>query len=314
MRLYEPAVAASYTKIGPKNKYRFKRGIATKPLCDEDNVWMATLVATGMLKFAEETSDEMIETLIETVKEPGLTLKNMLPHTKADVIREKGYKTPEVFAAEIAVAKSEAKMKAIGDAQIKEEFSNQSVKDFFDFLKMCQGDSEEEMMRAVKAEYLEEPIVALCEYLHLPVTGEKPELIRNLIDWFSEEHPEELTKPEPAEIVEPIEEIIEKPKEVIEEVIVEKIVEPIEEVVEEVIDGEIIDETLPPDAQKLHDFIKGLSIDMLDTEVIEAIKGEYKAAPLVSLCATLNLDSEGNKTILAGRLFDKLFPEEEEGE
>ena len=281
MKLFEPAKAVSFTKLGlgPLSiRYKFQKGTPIGAQSREDEIWMGSLVASGMLVCVENTNPQpMRKAPVRPTREPGLTTADLLPHTKPKVIREKGYQTNRDFEAKIAVAKSEERMRLLGEAQEKIKFGDQDIQDFSDFLEMQIGDSEPKMIAAINAEYLEEPLMNLCKKLELDIDGDKKKLIANLIDWFSLKKYKEEDKPEEVKLVKTPEKVIE------------------EDLIEE--------EILAPDVFGFKKLLETLT-DNSEDEKIEAIKLEYSKKDLISLCEKLELDSEGNKGVLGGRIVD----------
>lgn len=281
MKLFEPAKAISFTKLGPgplSIMYKFQKGVPIGGQSRKDEIWMGSLEASGMLVCVKNTNPQpMRKAPSRPAKEPGLTTADLLPHTKPEVIRKKGYQTNRDFEARIAVAASEERMRLLGEAQKKVKFDNQDIQDFSDFLEMQIGESEPNIIAAINAEYLEEPLINLCNKLELDTDGDKKELIANLIDWFSLKKYKEEDKPE--EVV-----LVKTPEKVIEEDLIEE-------------------EILDPDVFGFKKLLGALT-DNSEDEKMEAIKLEYSKKDLISLCEKLELDSEGNKGVLGGRIVD----------
>lgn len=277
MRLYEPAQAVSYTKLGPTcYKYKFQKGTPIGANSREDEMWMDTLVANEMLVCVKDTNPAPVREVPQIpVKEPGLTVADILPHTKPDIVRKKGYQTNEEFEAKIAVAKSEEKMAELGKNQERILFDDQDKQDFYDFLKMQIGESEEEIIASIKAEYLEEHLVILCEKFGLDSKGEKIELITRLVDWVSlDKYRNE-----------------------------DKLVEEIDESEDLTIYENQEIEFEDSEIQELFKFIGTLAEKSVE-EKIELMNDEYTRKPLISYLEKLELDSFGNKKVLSSRLLD----------
>jgi len=184
MRTFEPAKASSYIKTSPKGiRYTFKKGVPTEPETRFDEMWMDELVASKMLVCVSDPTKNPTPRVNPLQRRT--TMKDFFPgREEKKVVREKGYKTESDKAAEIAVAKSQEKLRE-QNPLVEEKFEDEEIQKFFVFLKTLRGKNEREMNEAIYAKYLKDNVVDLCERLKLGSVGKKDELIQNLIDYFS---------------------------------------------------------------------------------------------------------------------------------